>query len=50
MDCKLAECDWSQISAHNDVNDMVNELTDTLTLMYNECLFPLRGGFLKAPY
>ena len=40
MDCKLAECDWSQISAHNDVNDMVNELTDTLTLMYNEC-FPL---------
>ena len=40
MDCKLAECDWSQISAHNDVNDMVNELSDTLTLMYNEC-FPL---------
>ena len=26
--------------SHNDVNDMVNELTDTLTLMYNEC-FPL---------
>ena len=25
---------------HSDVNDMVNELTDTLTLMYNEC-FPL---------
>ena len=40
MDCKLVECDWSQISAHNDVNDMGNELTDTLTLMYNEC-FPL---------
>ena len=29
-DCRLVECDWSQILAHNDVNDMVNELTDTL--------------------
>ena len=28
MDFKLAECDWSQILVHNDVNDMVNELTD----------------------
>ena len=40
MDCKLAECDWSQVLVHNDVKDMVNELSDTLTLMYNEC-FPL---------
>ena len=31
MDCTLAECDWSQILADNDVNDMVNELADTLT-------------------
>ena len=41
MDFKLAECDWTQILVHNDVNDMVNELTDiNLTLMYSEC-FPL---------